>query len=104
METIMRLAFRRFRSELAQLAGAQVEAMHGAALIVAIKRVAIRRIEEHIKSIRAGEWSPVRIANAFLARHGARSHPIAVVLESTRDPICRLRVVQRNSVEFARGN
>src|SRR5437016_6987096 len=100
----MRLAFGRFRFELTQLAGAKIESMHGAALVVAIKRVAIRWIEEHIKSIRAGEWSPVGIANAFLARHGTRSHPIAVVLESARDAIRRLRVVQRNSVEFARGN
>src|SRR5207237_7706404 len=101
METRRLASFGRLRLQNAQLARAHVKSMHYAFLVIAIKRVAISRIEQHIKPIGTGEGRPITVADAFLALHCAWTNPVAIILQSTCDPINRARVVQRDAVEFA---
>src|SRR5205823_14760505 len=54
-----------------------------------------------IKPIGAGEGRPITIADAFLALHCAWTNPVAIILQTTGDPVNRARVVQRDAVEFA---
>jgi hypothetical protein len=93
METRRLASFRRLRLQNAQLARAHVKSMHYAFLVIAIKRVAISRIEQHIKPIGAGEGRPITIADAFLALHCAWTNPVAIILQTTGDPVNRARVV-----------
>src|SRR4026207_1023918 len=102
METRRLASFRRLRLQNAQLAPAHVKSMHYALLVIAIKRVAISRIEQHIKPIGAGEGRPITIADAFLALHCAWTNPVAIILQTTGDPVNRARAVLRDAIGFAR--
>src|SRR4029453_3274475 len=104
MEPIFWLALVRLRAQLTQFAVAQGDPMHFAFLAFRIKNVAIGRIEYDIKTVAAGQADPIRVADSFLALHGARTNPILIVLKSAGDAEIRFGVVQRDSVEFPCGN
>ena len=93
MKTRRLASFGRLRFQDPQLARAHVKSMHHAFLVIAVKGVAISRIEEHIKSIGARERRPITVADAFLAADSARSNPVAIILQSTRDSINWARIV-----------
>lgn len=101
MEPIPHRAFRRFRTQTAQLAVAQIDAMHLPTLTFGVKRIAIRRIEEHVKSVTTGERGPIRVANCFLTRNAAWPDPVFIILQTARDPEIRFRIVQTDPIEFA---
>ena len=67
--------------------------MHYAFLVVSVNRVAIRWIEEHIKSIGARKWCPIAIPDPFFAADRARTNPVAIILQSAGDAINRARIV-----------
>ena len=100
----MRLAFSRLRTQTPYLAILEIDPVHFALLTFGVKRVAIRWVEQYVKSVATGESSPVTIANRFLALHSAGSHPVFIVLKAARDSEIRFRVVKRDSVKFARRN
>src|SRR6266404_1153323 len=78
--------------------------VHFAALTFRVKRVAVGRIEQNIKTVAAGERDPIRVTNSFLARHAARPDPVLVVLKSARDAEVRFGIVQCDPVKFSRWN
>ena len=104
MKSISWLTFRRFGPQTANLAVAQIDSMHFAFLALRVKRVVIGWIEQDVKSVAAGKRRPIAIANLFLALHAARPDPVLVVLKPASDAEIRLRVVQRDSIIFSRGN
>lgn len=65
MKAIPRRTFGRLRSQTAQLAVAEIDAVHLALLTLSIKRVAIGWIEQNVKTVAAGEsgQSQLRIAS-----------------------------------------
>src|SRR5438093_12514403 len=86
METRRLASFRRLRFQDPQLARAHVKSMHYAFLVIAIKRVAISRIEQHIKPIGTGEGRPITIADAFLALRCAWTKPASIIMQSPCEP------------------
>jgi hypothetical protein len=94
----------RLRSQTAQFAVAEIDAVYFTLLTLGIKRVAIGWIEENVKTVAAGESGPVTVANAFLALDATWPDPVFVVLKSARDPEVRFRIVQRDPVKFPGGN
>src|SRR5215475_2548119 len=102
MEAITRCAFGRLGTQTPQLAVAKIDPVHFPALTLGIKRVVIRRIEQNVKSISAGERNPVCVTNTLFALHAARSNPVLVVLQSAGDPEIRLRIVQTDPIKLAR--
>src|SRR5450432_580823 len=102
VETVTLLAFRRLGAQVALLAGAEINAVDVALLTLRVENVAIRRIENDVKSIAALECGPIGITDAFLARHLARADKTFVVLQAAGDPVKRLRGVERDAVKFAR--
>ena len=104
VKTITRLAFSRFGAQAPYFAVLQIDPVYFALLALSVKRVAISGVEQHIKTVAARKRSPVTIANPFLALHTAGSHPVFIVLKTTSDSEVRLRVVERDSIKFARGN
>src|SRR5205085_11450513 len=82
----------------------QIESLYVALLAISIRRVVIGGIEEQIKTVAARKRSPVTIANRFLALHATGSHTVFIVLKTTSDSEVRLRVVERDSIKFARRN
>src|SRR6266567_4590478 len=104
MKPISRRAFGRLRSQVAELAIAQIDPVHFTLLAFRIKGIAVVRIEYDVESVAAGERSPIRIANSFLARHSARPDPVLVVLKSAGNAEVRLRVVKSDSIKFPSRN
>ena len=104
MKSVTRLPFGGFRTQVALFTGAHIEAMNISFLALRVKNVAIGRIEHNVETIAAGERDPIAVANSFFARDLTRSGEIFIVLQAAGDPIERLRVVERNSIKFARGN
>src|SRR5207237_6833103 len=104
VKTITRLAFSRFGAQTPHFAVLQIDPVYFALLAFSVKRVAIGGIEQHIKAVAARERSPVTIANPFLALHTAGSHPVFIVLKTACDSDVRLRVIERDSIKFARRN
>src|SRR5205085_10004783 len=101
MEPITRRAFRRFRSQTAQLAIAQVDPVHFPTLTLGVKRVAISWIEQNIKAVAAGERGPIRIANQFFALHTARPDPVFIVLQSAGDAEERFRIIEADPIKLS---
>src|ERR1041385_6281079 len=87
MEAVTFLPFRCFGSQTASFARAQVDAMNEALLAFGVKDIAIRWIEDDIKSVAPFECAPVAITNPFLTRDLARPGKTLVVLQAARDPI-----------------
>src|SRR4030095_6514034 len=104
MEAIFRLALVRLRTQLPQFAIAQIDPMHFAFLTFRVKEIAIGRIEHDIKTVAAGQADPLRVADPFLALHGAGTNPILIVLKSASDAEVWFRIVQSDSVKFSRRN
>src|SRR6266481_1427179 len=104
MEAITRLAFCWLGTQTPYFAISQIDPMHFALLTFRIKGVVISRIKQDVKSIETGKRGPIAVANTFLTLHSAGSHPVLVVLETTGNSEIRFRVVERNSIIFARGN
>src|SRR5215472_12577878 len=98
VETIARLALRRFGAQTPYLAVLQIDPVHLALLAFGVECVAIRRVEQYIKAVAACERSPITIANPFLALHAAGSDPVFVVLKATRDSEVWLRLVERDPI------
>src|SRR4051812_26041297 len=101
VKTITRLAFSGFGAQTPYFAVLQVDPVDFALLTFGVKRIVLGRIKEHIKSVAARKRSPVAIANSLLALHTTGSHPVFVVLKTTRDSKVGLRVVERDSIKFA---
>src|SRR5205823_6204487 len=80
---------------------AQIDSMNFPTLALGVKRVVIGRIEQNVKAIAAGERSPIRITDLFLALDAARANPVFVVLQTARDSEIRFRIVQTDPVKFA---
>src|SRR4029450_2424173 len=104
MEAIFRLALVRLRTQLPQFAIAQIDPMHFAFLTFRVKEIAVGRIEHDIKTVAAGQADPIRVADPFLALHGAGTNPILIVLKSAGDAEVRFRIVQSDSVKVHRPN
>src|SRR6266699_413324 len=104
MEAIFRLPFGWLGTQTAHLAISQIDPVHFTLLALRIKRVVIGWIEQDIKPVASGKRGPIAVANAFLTLHAAQSNPVLVILKTARNSEIRFRVVERNPIEFARGN
>src|SRR3989440_4483231 len=104
MKPVTRRAFSWLRPQTPQLAVTQIDPVHFPTLTLGVKRVAIRRIKQNIKTVATGERGPIRIANQLFALHAARPDPVLVVLQTARDPEVRLRIVETDSIKFSRRN
>src|SRR6266480_1758140 len=104
MEAIFRLPFGWLGAQTAQLAISQIDPVHFTLLALRIKRVAIGWIEQDIKTVASGKRCPIAVANPLLTLHAARSDPVLVILQAARNPEIQFRVVERDPIEFARGN
>src|ERR1700736_277302 len=104
MKAIPRPTLGRLRSQTAELAVAEIDAVHFALLAFGIKRVAIGWIEQNVKPVAAGESGPVTVANGFLTLNATWPDPVFVVLKSARNPEVGFRIVERNPIKFPCGN
>src|SRR5438270_2527873 len=104
MEPITHRAFRRLRAQTTQLAVAQINSMNFPTLTLGVKRVAIGRIEQNIKTVATGKRGPIGIANQLFALHSARPDPVLVVLQTAGDSEIRFRIVETDPIKFSRRN
>src|SRR5437667_12079882 len=101
MEAITRLTFRGLGTQTPYFAVSQIDSMDFALLTFGIKSVVISRIKQDVKAVATGKRGPIAVANTFRTLHPHRSHPVLVVLETSRNSQIRFRVIERNSIIFS---
>src|SRR6202040_2077663 len=75
VEPVTRRALGWFGPQTPQLAIAQIDPVHFPTLTLGVKRVAVGRVEQHIKTLATGKRDPIRIANLLFALDAARTNP-----------------------------
>src|SRR3989440_1160119 len=101
MKPVTRRAFSWLRPQTPQLAVTQIDPVHFPTLTLGVKRVAIRRIKQNIKTVATGERGPIRIADQLFALHAARPDPVLVVLQTAGDAEVRFRIVETDPIKLS---